>query len=177
MTELVELVDRAGRPIGSAEKLRAHRPPGLRHRAFSVFLLDDAGRLMLQRRAPQKYHSGGLWSNTCCGHPAPGEDPRQAASRRLGEELGLTVAADDLAPVGAVAYDVTDPISGLVEREFDHLFVGRSTDRPAPNSDEVAEVAYVEVGRLVDTDFDDRLYTAWFPVVLRAVLPGLRGTS
>ncbi len=178
LVELVELVDQAGRPLGSAEKLRAHEPPGLLHRAFSVFLVDGAGRVILQRRALRKYHSGGLWSNTCCGHPAPGEDPRRAASRRLGEELGLTVAAAELVPAGTVSYWIADRVSGLVEREFDHLFVGRADDRPVPNPDEVADIASVELERLVaaggeERASEERAYTAWFAIVLRAVLPRL----
>lgn len=171
---LVELVDDAGRPIGSAAKLRAHEPPGMLHRAFSVFLLDAAGRLILQRRAFGKYHSGGLWSNTCCGHPAPGEDPPRAASRRLEEELGLEVGPTDLVPAGTVRYEVTDRVSGLVEREFNHLFVGRAVGSPLPNAEEVADVAHVELDRLAVTQIDGPAYSAWFPIVLRAVLPLLR---
>ncbi|MGO4758862.1 isopentenyl-diphosphate Delta-isomerase, partial [Streptomyces sp. 2MCAF27] len=81
---MLELVDEDGRTIGTAEKLSAHLAPGRLHRAFSVFLFDDEGRLLLQRRALGKYHSPGVWSNTCCGHPYPGEPPFVAAARRTG---------------------------------------------------------------------------------------------
>ncbi|HXI19583.1 MAG TPA: NUDIX domain-containing protein, partial [Gemmatimonadales bacterium] len=87
--EQVVLVDRDNRPIGASGKLRAHRE-GWLHRAFSVFVFDERGHLLLQRRAAGKYHSGGRWSNTCCGHPRPDEDLRAAAERRLNEEMGFT---------------------------------------------------------------------------------------
>ena len=172
MGELVELVDRSGLAIGTAAKLAAHQPPGRLHRAVSVFLLDDGGRLLLQRRAPGKYHSGGLWSNTCCSHPRPGEDPGRAAARRVQQELG--VAAEAMAAAGTVTYRVTDPVSGLVEHEFNHLFVGRVRQVPAPDPAEIAECAFVALPEL------DRLraaggFTAWFPVVLAAATPALAG--
>src|SRR5262245_48862013 len=107
---LVELVDERGRTTGVTRKLAAHRPPGQLHRAISIFLLDASGRLLIQRRARAKYHSGGLWSNTCCSHPAPGEAPADAAVRRLREELG--VEPTDLTEAGSTVYDVTDPVSG-----------------------------------------------------------------
>jgi isopentenyl-diphosphate delta-isomerase len=170
--ELVELVDQAGLALGTAAKLRAHQPPGRLHRAVSVFLLDDGGRLLLQRRALGKYHSGGLWSNTCCSHPRPGEDPARAAARRVAEELG--VAAEAMAAAGTVTYRVTDPLSGLVEHEFNHLFVGRVSQRPSPDPAEIAECAFVALPEL------ERLraaggFTAWFPVVLAAAAPALAG--
>lgn len=87
---MLELVDENGTTIGTAEKLAAHQAPGQLHRAFSVFLFDEQGRLLLQRRALGKYHSPGVWSNTCCGHPYPGEAPFAAAARRTYEELGLS---------------------------------------------------------------------------------------
>src|SRR3989338_5068869 len=89
MTESVVLVDESDKPVGQAEKLEAHRL-GLLHRAFSVFVFDPQGELLLQQRAASKYHAAGLWANTCCGHPRPGEDLVAAAHRRLREELGLS---------------------------------------------------------------------------------------
>ena len=88
--DLLELVDTIGRTVGVLDKLAAHTSPGHLHRAFSVFLFDDEERLLLQRRALGKYHSPGVWSNTCCGHPFPGEAPDAAAARRVREELGMT---------------------------------------------------------------------------------------
>lgn len=129
---MLELVDEDGTTIGTAEKLAAHQPPGQLHRAFSVFLFDEKGRLLLQRRALGKYHSPGVWSNTCCGHPYPGEAPFVAAARRTSEELGLAPAL--LAEAGTVRYNHPDPASGLVEQEYNHLFVGlvRASRRPIP---------------------------------------------
>ena len=163
---MVELVDPDGNTIGVAEKLEAHRPPGLLHRAFSVFLLDEDGRVLMQRRALTKYHSPGRWSNTCCSHPFPGEAPRDAVVRRLGEELG--VKPDVLEPAGLVTYDVTDVVSGLVEKEYNHLFVGRVGDSVALNPDEVDDVAYVPLAEL-DTWLEEHEHTAWLAAVLGSV--------
>jgi isopentenyl-diphosphate delta-isomerase len=168
---LVEVVDDHGRTLDLVPKLAAHQPPGHLHRAVSIFLLDAGGRLLLQRRASSKYHSGGLWSNTCCSHPAPGEAPIAAAARRVREELGIEPV--DLAEVGTVAYRVTDPVSGLVEREWNHLFVGRVLHDPSPDPSEVEECAAVPVDELARME-PGPAFTAWFPVVLEAVLPSLR---
>lgn len=162
----VELVDAAGSRIGSASKDEAHGGAGRLHRAFSVFLLDARGNVLIQRRAATKYHSAGLWSNTCCGHPYPGEGPSQAAVRRIRDELGATVAADRLMPAGSLAYALTDKVSGVVEREFDHLFVGPAPRRLRPDAAEVAEVAYVPLGDL-DMLIPDG-FTMWFPLVYNA---------
>lgn len=170
---LVELVDGAGHPIGASTKLDAHLPPGHLHRAISVFLLDPDDRVIIQRRAAGKYHSAGLWSNTCCGHPSPGEEPSAAASRRLAVELGLRIEPPDLVPLGAVVYEFGDPASGLIEREYDHLFVGRTADPPQLNRAEVAEVAYLSLADLSAFTPDGRGFTAWFPLVVRAALPAL----
>lgn len=88
MQERVILVDRMGREIGTEEKLKAHRE-GKLHRAFSIFIFNTVGELLLQKRSKTKYHSGGLWTNTCCGHPRPGESHYDAARRRLNEEMGF----------------------------------------------------------------------------------------
>lgn len=168
---LLELVDGSGATIGTAEKLAAHRAPGLPHRAFSVFLFDGAGRLLLQRRAAGKYHSPGVWSNSCCGHPLPGEPPAVAAARRVREELGI--GAGELTPAGTVRYDLPDPASGLVEREFNHLFVGRVAGPVDPDPAEVSETVLVGPADL------DRLrvegpFSVWFDVVLDAARPAIR---
>jgi len=168
---LVELVDERGRTYDLVPKLAAHQPPGQLHRAVSIFLVDAGGRLLLQRRASSKYHSGGLWSNACCSHPAPGEPPIAAAARRVEEELGIEPV--DLAEVGTIAYGVTDPVSGLVEREWNHLFVGRSLHEPSPDPSEVEDWASVPLHQLAGGNAGPG-FTAWFPVVLEAVLPALR---
>lgn len=168
---LVELVDEAGRTTGTAPKLAAHQPPGTRHRAISAFLLDNEDRLLLQRRALVKYHSGGLWSNTCCGHPLPGEAPRDAALRRLREEFG--VVPEPLASAGTVLYHVLDPVSGLVEHEWNHLFVGRFTEPPRPDPAEIAEWRVVPLDD-VDGAVADEPFTAWFSAVYDGVRTALK---
>jgi isopentenyl-diphosphate delta-isomerase len=132
MGEQVILVDEHDRELGAVEKLQAHRDGAL-HRAFSVFVFDAAGRLLLQRRARAKYHSGGLWSNTACGHPRPGEATAAAARRRLREEMGFDCELRE-------AFDFiyrAELAGGLVEHEFDHVFVGRFDGAPAPDATEV----------------------------------------
>ena len=130
--ERVILVDEGDRELGSAAKLEVHRS-GRLHRAFSVFVLNERGEVLMQRRAGDKYHSGGLWSNTCCGHPRPGEATAAAARRRLGEEMGLDC---ELEPLGAFTYRA-ELADGLVEHEVDHVFVGRAGGDPDPNPSEV----------------------------------------
>lgn len=129
--ENVILVDPEDREIGTAEKLEAHKRGDL-HRAFSIMVWDSRGRLLLQRRQIGKYHSGGLWTNSCCGHPRPGELPGIAAARRLGEEMGI---ACTLLPIGTFAYRA-ELGAGLTEHEFVHLFRGRYDGAVAPNPEE-----------------------------------------
>lgn len=168
---LLELVDEAGTTIGTAEKLSAHQAPGRLHRAFSVFLFDRSGRLLMQRRALGKYHSPGVWSNTCCGHPYPGEKPFVAAVRRTAEELGVEPVL--LREAGTVRYNHPDPASGLVEQEFNHLFVGVVATEPAPDPEEVAETVFVGPAELADLAARTTL-SAWFHTVFDAVRPAVR---
>lgn len=168
---MLELVDESGTTIGTAEKLSAHLAPGQLHRAFSVFLLDHRGRLLLQRRALGKYHSPGVWSNTCCGHPYPGEPPFAAAARRVGEELGAAPA--QMREAGTVRYHHEDPRSGLVEQEFNHLFVGLVDGALSPDPDEIAETAFVSPDALERSLREDP-FSVWFSTVLDAARPGLR---
>lgn len=158
----VILVDERDRPLATAPKLEAHRE-GLLHRAFSALVLNDAGEILLQQRAANKYHSPELWSNTCCSHPRPGESILDAASRRLGEEMGFLCPLHHLttftyrAPVG----------SGLVEHELDHVLVGRWNGEPRPDPAEVADWDWVplpDVRRQV-LDHPDR-FTVWFRLLL-----------
>jgi len=163
----VVLVTENDEPLGTAEKLRAHRE-GLLHRAFSVFLFDEEGRLLLQQRAEDKYHSGGLWSNTCCSHPRPGETSVEAARRRLPEEMGFEA---EITPAFEKMYRL--PVGdNLVEHEYDHVFLGTVSD-PAvrPNPDEVADWAWVQPGELRD-DVATRpqRYTSWFRILLDPAL-------
>ncbi|GAA0672385.1 isopentenyl-diphosphate Delta-isomerase [Streptomyces thermospinosisporus] len=168
---LLELVDESGATIGTAEKLAAHQPPGQLHRAFSVFLFDERGRLLLQQRALGKYHSPGVWSNTCCGHPYPGESPFAAAARRTYEELGVSPSL--LAEAGTVRYNHPDPASGLVEQEYNHLFVGLVQSPVRPDADEVASTAFVTPSELAERHARDT-FSAWFMTVLDAARPAIR---
>jgi isopentenyl-diphosphate delta-isomerase len=168
---MLELVDEQGNTIGTAEKLSAHQAPGQLHRAFSVFLFDERGRLLVQRRALSKYHSPGVWSNTCCGHPYPNEAPFAAAARRTYEELGISPSL--LAEAGTVRYNHPDPDSGLVEQEFNHLFVGLVQAGLEPDPDEIAETAFVSSAEL-DKRITDAPFSAWFMTVLDAARPAVR---
>lgn len=168
--ERVVLVDEHDRETGTAPKLWAH-DKGLRHRAFSVLVRDQAGRLLLQRRAVAKYHSGGLWSNSCCGHPRPGEPTDSAAARRLHEELGIRA---DMTFLGKISYAVRFD-NGMAENEVVSVFGARHAGAIAPNPDEVEEVAWVRMPDLLnDVGRNPHLYTYWFRVYLADHLPLLR---
>ena len=170
---LVELVDAAGVHTGQSTVDEAHREPGLLHRAFSVLLLDPAGQVLLQRRAAVKTRFPLRWANACCGHPTPGQPVAEAAARRLAEELSVTGV--ELVPVGVHVYTAADPATGRVEREYDHVLVGRvATDLTmAPDPAEVAEVRWVPPAEL-GTDLAARpdAYAPWLAGVL-ALLPDL----
>ncbi|WP_328875115.1 isopentenyl-diphosphate Delta-isomerase [Streptomyces sp. NBC_00287] len=168
---LLELVDENGVTIGTAEKLAAHQPPGQLHRAFSVFLFDERGRLLLQQRALGKYHSPGVWSNTCCGHPYPGEAPFAAAARRTYEELGVSPSL--MAQAGTVRYNHPDPDSGLVEQEYNHLFVGLVQSPLRPDPEEVGDTAFVTPEELAERHAKDT-FSSWFMTVLDAARPAVR---
>ncbi|MBZ0133882.1 MAG: isopentenyl-diphosphate Delta-isomerase [Rhodocyclaceae bacterium] len=140
MSERVILVDENDHALGEAGKLEAHRQ-GVLHRAFSTFVFDARGRLLLQRRAVTKYHSGGLWTNTCCGHPRPGEALMEAANRRLMEEMGIECS---LRKAFSFIYRA-ELDNGLVENEFDHVLIGQCDDYPRLNPDEADAWASVEL--------------------------------
>ena len=157
--ESVVLIDEEDRELGVGFKLAVHQTGDL-HRAFSVFAFNPAGELLLQRRALSKYHSGGLWTNSACGHPRPGEATDAAARRRLFEELGIHCG--ELEPAGVYRYRAE--IRDLVENELDHLFFTTVTDEPVPDPDEVAEWRFIAVDALdawIASSPD--AFTAWFP--------------
>jgi isopentenyl-diphosphate delta-isomerase len=140
---LVELVDDEGRSVGSATVAQAHAAPGLLHRAFSVLLVDQSGRLLLQQRAQAKTRFPLRWANACCGHPGPGLDLVTEASRRLGEELGL--GSITLKPVGVYVYRALDPVTERIEHEYDHVLVGEiNGEAPRPDPQEVAALRWAE---------------------------------
>lgn len=158
--EFVILVDNNDRQIGLMEKQAAHIEPHL-HRAFSIFLFNSKGELLMQQRALSKYHSPGLWTNTCCSHPRSGETLEEATSRRLMEEMGMTCPMHEVytfiykAPVG----------QGLTEHEFDHVFIGQSDDIPNINTEEVASWKYMRLDDLKkDLELYPELYTEWFKI-------------
>lgn len=162
----VILVDQADRPVGRMEKQEAHRK-GLLHRAFSVFLLDGS-KLLIQRRALDKYHCGGLWSNTCCSHPAPGEPVLLAAERRLDEELGIKNAR--LRELDTFLYRAAFPNS-LAEHELDHVLLGEYSGPVQPDPMEIAQVRWIDLEELQrDLQAFPQWYTPWFPPALTLVL-------
>jgi isopentenyl-diphosphate Delta-isomerase len=139
------LVDEANRMVGSGGKLAVHEQ-GQLHRAFSIFLFDAAGRVLLQRRSLSKYHSGGLWANTCCGHPRLGERTLAAAHRRLGEELGMTARLT----YGFQARYSTSLDHGLTENELVYVYVGRVTGTMVPDPAEVCDTRLMSLADLID---------------------------
>jgi isopentenyl-diphosphate Delta-isomerase len=161
----VVLVDEHDRALGEAGKMEVHRL-GLLHRAVSVFIFDDAGRMLLQRRSRDKYHSGHLWSNACCTHPRPGEPAVAAARRRLQEEMGCDSELDF-----AFGFVYRAAIGDLVEHEYDHVFIGRSAVLPDPDPEEVADWRWERI-ELVEASMRLRpeAYTVWF----RELLPKVR---
>lgn len=167
---LVELVTEGGDATGTMEKLAAHVPPGVLHRAFSLFAFDAEDRLILQRRAAVKYHSPLLLTNSVCGHPFPAEDPADAVRRRAVDELGAELT--DLEEVGTARYNRFDERSGLVEQEFNHTFVGRMVGEITPNPDEVAELIHVNAAELVELRTREP-FTVWFDDVFALIKPKL----
>ncbi|MEO8333855.1 MAG: isopentenyl-diphosphate Delta-isomerase [bacterium] len=165
-TERVILVEADDRAIGSSEKLAAHHA-GLLHRACSVFVFNHAGELLMQRRAPGKYHSAGLWSNSCCGHPRPREGTVRAARRRLREEMGIDCPLEHAT---AIVYRASLG-DGLFEYEYDHIFVGRSDATPAPDPAEADAYAWRDLATLLPEMRDHReRFTTWFGVALSALV-------
>lgn len=164
--EKVILVDEADHVIGEMEKMEAHTR-GLLHRAFSVFVLDANNRLLLQRRALEKYHSPGLWTNTCCSHPRSGEQVEQAAHRRLKEEMGFDCP---LERIFTFIYHATFD-NGLTEHELDHVLIGFSAENPVPDPAEVLEYSWMPLSDISKTMHDNPgIYTVWFRIAFDQVI-------
>jgi isopentenyl-diphosphate Delta-isomerase len=175
MPESVVLLDADGNETGRMDKLAAHQGHGHLHRAFSVFLVDADGRLLLQRRASSKHHFRDLWTNACCSHPRPGEDVLEAGVRRVGQELGVTLDQGSLREVGSFIYRARDDESGLVEHEWDHVLVGRFEGEPDPDPAEVGDWRWVDRAALdAELAADPASFTPWFSPAL-AVLDHARG--
>ncbi|MGQ0650474.1 MAG: isopentenyl-diphosphate Delta-isomerase [Gemmatimonadaceae bacterium] len=163
----VILVDEHDRAIGVCEKLAAHRR-GVRHRAVSVFAFDAEGRLLMQRRAAGKYHSGGLWSNSACTHPRVGESLEDAARRALREELGLE--CDNLRYAFPFTYKAAVG-KGLTEHEYDHVFVCRAFGEPRAVASEVSDAEYASMTEVAASiRAEPERYTVWFALLLGPVM-------
>jgi isopentenyl-diphosphate delta-isomerase len=163
----VILVDELDRPVGLCDKLAAHQNGGTLHRAFSVFIFNSKGQMLLQKRAAAKYHFGDLWTNACCSHPVMGEATAHAAHRRLFEELGFQA---QLTKQFDFIYKATDPGTGLTEHEFDHVFSGCFDGDPAPNPNEVSAWRWIDVEDLLrEMKTQPERFTPWFKIALDQV--------
>jgi isopentenyl-diphosphate delta-isomerase len=158
--EKVILVDKNDNQVGLMPKLEAHEK-GILHRAFSIFIFNSKYELLLQKRASSKYHSGGLWTNTCCSHPREGEDTLDAANRRLDEEMGIKTS---LRKVYDFIYKA-ELDNQLTEHEFDHVFYGVSDNNPILNKDEAEDFKWVDMETLNnDIIKNENNYTVWFKI-------------
>ena len=165
--ESVTLVDAENNVIGSLGKIAAHRT-GKLHRAFSILITNPEGKFLLQRRAGCKYHFAGHWSNTCCGHPRPGEPVLAAAHRRLREEFGFSVP---LEAVDELRYRAVDPHSGLIEYEHLHVFQGCYAGKPCPNPDEIGAYRWMLPNRIQRClAHCSDVFTPWFAFVLATLI-------
>lgn len=164
--EEVILVTEDNEPIGTMEKIEAHRK-GVLHRAFSVFIFNEQNEMLLQQRAETKYHSSGLWTNACCSHPRPFENTEDAALRRLSEELGFTTS---LTKIFDFQYNAAFD-NGLTEYEYDHVYVGEYTGKISPNPNEVQDYCYKKLDEIESTiKTNPHKYTAWFLIAFPKVV-------
>lgn len=160
--EQVILVTPQDQVIGEAEKMQAHLQ-GYLHRAFSIFIFDSNNNLLLQQRSSDKYHCAGLWSNTCCGHPRPGEEIHAAAVRRLKEEMNINTA---LYLKQTLLYNLTLS-NNLIEHEFNYTFIGRYEGKVTPNIAEVETHKWITIPHLKnELSHNDKKFTPWLPVIL-----------
>ena len=171
--ERVILVDSDDRPRGEGDKLGVHHTGEL-HRAFSILIFNAANQLLLQRRAEGKYHFAGRWSNSCCGHPRPGEATHLAARRRLGEELGFQAP---LVERTQLVYRAEDHATGLVEHEYLHVYCGRFVGDPRPSAEEVGAWRWMSISAIRRAlDARPELFTPWFRLMAPDVIgKGIQG--
>lgn len=162
MTDHVILVDESDRELGVMEKMEAHRK-GVLHRAFSVLLFNSKGEVLLQKRSPAKYHSAGLWTNTCCSHPKPDENIELAVRRRLQEEMGI-----DSNPEFAYKFIYKTALdNNLIEHELDHVFIGVYDGEPMVNSHEVEDWRFASIESVrKDISTSPETYTHWFKLIV-----------
>lgn len=167
--ENVVLITEQDEPIGLMEKQQAHIA-GVLHRAFSVFVFNDKGELLIQQRAHEKYHTPGLWTNTCCSHPRENESYEQAALRRLQEEMGFSCPIEFQF---SFIYKA-DVGEGLTEHEFDHVFKGTYNQDPNINPEEVASFKWIDFDELLaDVENNPQDYTPWFKIILKEYIAHL----
>jgi isopentenyl-diphosphate delta-isomerase len=171
--EEVVLVNEKDEVVGTGEKIRTHQF-GVLHRAFSTFIFNSEGQLLLQKRTSTKYHSRGLWSNTCCGHPRLNESTQDASRRRLREEMGFDC---DVREVFQFVYRAKLE-DGLTEHEYDHVFVGTFDGNPVPDGSEVDDWKWMSLAALnVDLQEKPEIYTCWFKIALDMLLRKLEGAG
>jgi isopentenyl-diphosphate Delta-isomerase len=167
------LVDEYDMPKGTAEKMEAHEK-ALLHRAFSIFIFNSKGEMLLQQRALKKYHSGGLWTNACCSHPYDGEDTKQAAEKRLQEEMGFTLP---LTKAFEFVYKTVFD-NGLTEYEYDHVFTAVYNGTVIPNADEVMDFCYMPMEEIKQSmQSHAHKYTEWFKIAFPKLQNYLAGIS
>lgn len=161
---MVILVDKEDKEIGHMEKLKAHEY-GLLHRAFSVFIFNLQGDMLIQKRASSKYHSPGLWTNACCSHPKPGESNQEACRRRLQEEIGIQIS-EELNHHGHLLYK-TKFDNGLTEHEYDHVFSFKTDSLPILNPEEASDFRYISMESLKkEIQENPENFTFWFKQIL-----------
>jgi isopentenyl-diphosphate delta-isomerase len=166
MEDILILVNELDEPCGQMEKLKAHQVGAL-HRAFSVFIFNSKGELLLQQRAKEKYHSSGLWTNTCCSHPRIGEEMGEATHRRLSEEMGITCPTTF---AFSFLYNAVME-NGLIEHEFDHVYFGNSDEIPVPEKSEVQAWRYISLKDLRhEITESPENFTAWLAISLDKVV-------
>jgi isopentenyl-diphosphate delta-isomerase len=169
----VILVDEQDAEVGKMGKMEAHQK-GLLHRAFSIFILNDKGQMLLQQRTLSKYHSGGLWTNACCSHPQPGETILEAANKRLQEEMGFTT---ELTEAFSFVYNAKFN-NGLTEYEFDHVLIGKYNSPIAPNESEVKDYCFLSINQInAALQITPQKYTAWFKIAFPKLVEYLANTT
>lgn len=163
MLEKIVLVDQNDKKTGIEEKIKTHKQ-GKLHRAFSIFVFNSQGQLLLQKRSKTKYHCAGLWTNTCCSHPRSGEALEQAIHRRLKEEMGFDC---DLKKRFNFIYQAKFA-NGLIENEYDHVFVGKFEHDFKPNLDEIDAWKWISINELKkDINKNPEKYTPWLKIILK----------
>jgi isopentenyl-diphosphate delta-isomerase len=169
-TQQVILVNEADEAIGTMEKMEAHLK-GVLHRAFSVFIFNNKNEMLLQQRSDDKYHSAGLWTNACCSHPAPGEETKTAALRRLEEEMGFSVPLEE---IFSFTYRASFS-NGLTEHEYDHVFIGNYDGAVNPDSREVKNYAFRSVSDIQQMlEKEQQNFSAWFVIAFPKIRQWLK---